>query len=348
MEPLISVIVPVYNTRPYLKRCVESLLAQTWPRLEIILVDDGSPDGAGAVCDAYAARDPRVRVIHQENRGLAAARNAGLAAAEGELIAWTDSDDWMLPGMLTALGEGLLESGCGLALCGCLLVSERGAVPRLPPGGVLTAREALGLLYRGELQNWVWNKLAPRELYRGITFPEGEDFEDIRVMDRLFARAGRILSIPRPLCCYRQRGDSIAGSLSLEKKLALCRAARERCSRVLREDPGFSADVMGGYLIACTALGEALAAAAPEERRRLAGEVEAALDFLARRRALALEGYPGRAGGLKLRLLLSRRPWAWKLLSAVTRRRAAAAPLTSSLFTIHSSLASPDPDRRGR
>ena len=91
MEPLISVIVPVYNTRPYLKRCVESLLAQTWPRLEIILVDDGSPDGAGAVCDAYGARFPQVRVIHQENRGLARARNTGLRAARMVSVACQSS-----------------------------------------------------------------------------------------------------------------------------------------------------------------------------------------------------------------------------------------------------------------
>ena len=320
MEPLISVIVPVYNTRPYLKRCVESLLAQTWPRLEIILVDDGSPDGAGAVCDAYGARFPQVRVIHQENGGLARARNTGLRAARGDYIGWVDSDDWAAPDLFAYLAGGLRRTGCDLALCGWWLVRGEEAAAAPLREAVLPSREAQGLLYRGRIQNWVWNKLAPRELYRGISFPEGRDFEDIHVMYRLFRRARRILVLPEPKYYYRQREDSISRRPDIGKKLELCQAMEERYRRVVREDPGFGPDLMGGYLVACSALGQAVAAASPGERRKWEGQVGAALGFLARRRHEALEGYPGRAGRLKLALLLLRRPWSFRLGAAAAAR----------------------------
>lgn len=95
--PLISIIVPVYRTEQYLRQCVDSLLAQTYNRIEIILVDDGSPDGSGGICEEYAAKDPRVKVIHQENGGLSAARNTGLDHATGEYVMFVDSDDWISP-----------------------------------------------------------------------------------------------------------------------------------------------------------------------------------------------------------------------------------------------------------
>ena len=105
--PLITVIVPVYKVLPYLRRCVDSILHQTFTDFELILVDDGSPDGCGAVCDEYAAQDPRVRVIHKENGGLSSARNAGLAVARGELIWFIDSDDHIDPGLLEQAAEGI-------------------------------------------------------------------------------------------------------------------------------------------------------------------------------------------------------------------------------------------------
>ena len=98
-SPCVSVIVPVYKVAAYLPRCVDSILAQTWRNLEIILVDDGSPDECGSICDVYAEKDPRIRVIHKENGGLSSARNAGLDTASGEYIGFVDSDDWIEPEM---------------------------------------------------------------------------------------------------------------------------------------------------------------------------------------------------------------------------------------------------------
>jgi hypothetical protein len=314
VNPLVSVIVPVYKTEAYLRQCVESLLAQTWEPLEIILVDDGSPDGAGALCDAYGARFPQVRVIHQENGGVARARNAGLEAARGEYIAWVDSDDWAAPDMVEYLMEGLLRTGCSLAFCGCYLV-QGGMAAAVFPGeeGILPPREARRQLYADVIKNWLWNKLARRSLYEGLRFPEVENFEDIFLTHRLFRRAGAVLRLPEPKYYYRQRPDSLSHIPALGEKLALCRAFRERFREAAGEDPDLVPELMGSYLVGCSALGLAAAQAPREELRRRRGEIHEALEFLRRRRKEALAGYPGKAGGIKVWLLLREERWAFRL-----------------------------------
>lgn len=117
MEKLVSVIVPIYNVEPYLERCVDSILAQTYRHLEVILVDDGSPDGCGAICDRYVSADARVHVIHKQNGGLSSARNAGLDAATGDYVMFTDSDDWIEPEMVSVLLRGITENDADIATC---------------------------------------------------------------------------------------------------------------------------------------------------------------------------------------------------------------------------------------
>lgn len=124
---LLSVIIPVYKVESYLDQCVESILAQTYTNLEVILVDDGSPDRCGAMCDIWAAKDSRIRVIHKENGGVCSARNAGLDAARGEFVAFVDSDDWLDPGMYDAMMAQIREHGCDIVLCDCLKEFPEGA-----------------------------------------------------------------------------------------------------------------------------------------------------------------------------------------------------------------------------
>ena len=114
----ISIIVPVYKVEPYLRKCLDSIVGQTYQKLEIILVDDGSPDSCGAICDAYAARDERIRVIHKENGGVASARNAGLDAATGDYIGWVDSDDWIEADMFECLLKGAEDYDADIVVCG--------------------------------------------------------------------------------------------------------------------------------------------------------------------------------------------------------------------------------------
>ncbi len=126
MAQLVSVIVPIYKVEAYLERCVDSILAQTYPALEVILVDDGSPDGCGDICERYAGQDARVRVVHKENGGLSSARNAGLDVATGEFVMFTDSDDWIEPEMVSVLHDGITQNEADIVTCNVRSVSTSG------------------------------------------------------------------------------------------------------------------------------------------------------------------------------------------------------------------------------
>ena len=117
-EPMVSVIVPIYNVEKYLKRCIDSILNQTYKNLEIILVDDGSPDKCPQICDEYAKSDKRIKVIHKQNAGVSAARNDGLAIAQGDLIGFVDSDDFIHPSMYEEMVNYLVSQDCDLVSCG--------------------------------------------------------------------------------------------------------------------------------------------------------------------------------------------------------------------------------------
>lgn len=217
---LISVIVPVYNVEPYLRRCVDSILHQTYRNLEILLVDDGSTDGSGTLCDAYARQDARVRVIHQNNQGQAAARNHGIDRARGQYLSFADSDDFMEARMLETLYQDAVEAGVMLAVVGYRKVSDAGAAPA-PAGGtgpeIMSGKEAIdSLLLTEEIGDFPWNKLYDRRLFDGIHYPEGYIFEDLGTTYRLVERCPRISFRREALYNYYQRADS---TLNREKKL---------------------------------------------------------------------------------------------------------------------------------
>ncbi len=215
---LISVIVPVYNVRAYLPACLDSLLSQTYEALEIVLVDDGSTDGSAALCDEYAARDPRVRVVHQPNAGVSAARNAGLAAASGELIGFADGDDWAEPTLFERLERALREADAQAAMCGYIEYlpgPERPKLLRCPPrAGAAEEREALyWALTRGGYFTAVWNKLFRRELIwqngQALAFdPTLAIGEDETWLLRALCRARRVALDPEALYHWRCRMES--------------------------------------------------------------------------------------------------------------------------------------------
>lgn len=176
---MISIIVPVYRVEQYLVKCVESLLGQTYRETEIILVDDGSPDQCGAICDGYAARDSRIRVIHQPNGGVSSARNAGLAAASGEYIGFVDPDDWVQPDMYERMLEEMTARQADLVICGYQYHHEDGSVDetRLYPERDTEVIDRKELLKRfGDMPPTVrhvtWNKLFRRSLLRELRFDE--------------------------------------------------------------------------------------------------------------------------------------------------------------------------------
>ena len=212
---LISVIVPVYKVEAYLDKCVQSIVDQTYQNLEIILVDDGSPDRCGEMCDAWAARDERIKVIHRENGGLSDARNAGMEIATGEYMGFVDSDDYIAPDMYRLLLERMTADGSDIAACGVEMVFEDGTPTRmLTPAGSqsLDNRQAMESIVReSHLLQPVWYKLYKTDLIRDIPFAVGKYHEDVFWSWQAVARAQKISVFDTPCYYYLQRGGSIMG-----------------------------------------------------------------------------------------------------------------------------------------
>lgn len=219
--PLISVIVPVYNVERYLRQGIDSILGQTHRSLEILLVDDGSPDGCPAICDDYARQDARVRVIHQANQGLSAARNSGLDAATGDFIAFVDSDDWIESDMLASLLNGLRKHDADIAGCLPIPEIEDGITVHFPlespdsPVRLDRVSALQELLRDRRLRNFSWSYLYRAKVFDGVRFPNGKRFEDIHTTYRTFMRAHHVVAMPFAKYHYRIRKGSItqAGGL---------------------------------------------------------------------------------------------------------------------------------------
>lgn len=216
LKPLISVVVPIYNVERYLDGCVSSIAAQSYENLEIILVDDGSPDGCPSICDAWAERDRRIKVIHKENGGLSDARNAGMAAASGEYICFIDSDDRLDREYLRTLYRAMTRMNADIAECGISYVDENGGILRQRSAQQekrLDRMEALRCLI---LENGVfppvWNKLYRRSLVADIPFAVGKCNEDEFWTYQAFDRIEAMAIVPEPLYHYLQRGSSIIGT----------------------------------------------------------------------------------------------------------------------------------------
>ena len=214
-QPEISIIVPVYKTERFLSACISSILAQTFTDFELILVDDGSPDSCPALCDAAAAKDSRIRVIHQKNCGLSGARNAGLDAAEGEWIAFVDSDDTITPDFCAKLYHAAQEAGAQMAVCNYRQVDE--ALTPIREQYLHVRREVLTpeqALEHSTLLPYmvVWNKLYHRSIFAQLRFAEGKLNEDTLLIAYAYEKADRIANIPDVLYLYRKVAGSIVNS----------------------------------------------------------------------------------------------------------------------------------------
>ena len=229
-NPLVSVIVPVYNVLPYLGQALDSVLAQTHRNLEIVVVDDGSTDGSSKLCDEYARRDGRVAVIHQKNCGLSAARNIGVDNATGNWILFLDSDDWMEPNTVEAL---LREAGAtGADIICCQRITEQVGASTAPQETQHTLYESDDALFAhvcsGKIGPVAWGKLYRARLFDGIRYPEGRVFEDLATTWRIIGRASHVACIPDALFHYRLRQSSIARGHSMDSLVDYWTAYVER------------------------------------------------------------------------------------------------------------------------
>lgn len=223
-DKLISVIVTAYNIENYLPRCVDSLLAQTYEPMEIILVDDGSTDGTAGICDEYARKSSLIRVIHKENGGPSSARNEGLKIAKGDYIGYVDGDDWTEPDMYKDMLRACLDTGAQIAICSYRQVGE-GAEEVHPTGKVLSLsrQEALELYISGNPQyhiyHSVWSKLFERKVIEDIRFPEGRKSEDIMYTTWALTRASKCVFLDTLYYNYMvDRSGSIMNSRLHERR----------------------------------------------------------------------------------------------------------------------------------
>ncbi len=253
--PLISVIVPVYKVETVLRRCVDSLLAQTYPHVEIILVNDGSPDGSPAICDEYAAQNDRVQVVHRENGGLSAARNSGIDASHGEHLAFVDSDDYVAEDYLAFMYDLLSQNGADIAACGAATVHFSGNITVETEDTsvhVIDSREALErMCYNDQFYVTTWDKLYRRSLFDDIRFPEGKLFEDTGTTYRLVDKAQTIVYSFVPKYFYVRAENSITSGKFSMKKLDYVEMADAMAAYITENYPDLTLAARRKQLHAC-------------------------------------------------------------------------------------------------
>lgn len=232
MIPKISIIVPIYNVEKYLRRCVNSILEQEFEEFELILVNDGSPDNCGEICNEYSLIDNRVKVIHKKNGGLSSARNAGLNIARGEFVGFVDSDDWINIKMYKILYELCIKYNCDISECCYKKTNKYVSViedDKEYDIKVLNNIEALEAMYKDEFygSTVTWNKLYKKSLFHNISFPEGKLNEDQFTTHKLYYESKSIVCINRQLYYYYQSEQSIMRSKFSMKKLDAIEALEE-------------------------------------------------------------------------------------------------------------------------
>ena len=225
MENMISVIVPVYNVAAYLPECLESILDQDYENLEIILIDDGSTDGSSEICDKYAERDLRIKVIHQKNGGAANAKNAGLRIASGEYLSFVDSDDYLEPGAYSHMVGLLQTTGADVVQCAYQDVFRDKSEERIkkPGRSVLNNTEYLSWFTSDWTCGLLWDKLYRRSVFEGIFFEEGHRIDDEYFTYWGIMNSGKICTDDRIIYNYRKRRSSVMRSPASGEQILLDR-----------------------------------------------------------------------------------------------------------------------------
>ena len=212
MKDLISIIVPVYKVEAYLDACVESILAQTHRELEVILVDDGSPDNCPQMCDAWAEKDGRIRVLHKDNGGAAAARNAGLDIARGAYIGFVDSDDMIRPDMYEVLLDALHRSDKKIACCRSGWTPGQPYTEKIPQTREMDTEETVKAILTRRVGTALWRRLYHKSVWDGVRLPEGEINEDYPVLIPTVVAAGGTVEVGERLYFYRPTPDSVTAT----------------------------------------------------------------------------------------------------------------------------------------
>ena len=262
MEDLISVIVPVYKVEKYLEKCVHSIANQTYSNLEIILVDDGSPDNSPQICDELAKKDNRIKVIHKENGGLSSSRNAGLEVFNGQYVAFIDSDDTIEPTFIEDLYKALMENDCDLAVCGVKCVNENDeelSLENVLPYKKIDLENKFDLLFEKNLVTSIisCNKLYARHIFEKIRYAEGRIHEDEFIIYDIIDNVKQgIALVDKPLYLYLKRSGSITAKQKASVKMFdYVYAMKERLEKVgtgLRYYPMAVVQLFNAYITVYT------------------------------------------------------------------------------------------------
>lgn len=276
--PEISVIVPIYKVEAYLRRCVDSILAQTFTDYELWLVDDGSPDKCGEICDEYAKRDARIRVIHKPNGGLSDARNAALDQATGNYISFVDSDDWVTPDFLESLYHALVDNRADLAVCNIIkAIDGKELINDYKPAEketVVTGDAMFDTLYRPS----ACNKLYPARIFKSLRYPKGRLYEDLFIYHDILAQVKKLIYTGKDSYNYFVRNDSIMHAEYRLKCTDIIDGCDARARKLDELGQTFHATKARLHIYSQTALAFAkLSPSVPEKALRLA-EIKAIYD----------------------------------------------------------------------
>ena len=261
-QPLISVIIPVYNGEKYLQQCIDSIINQTYPNWELLLIDDGSKDSSGTICDEYAERYTQISVIHQKNAGQAAARNAGVAMAKGEYVSFVDCDDWMESDMFATMIDTLQREQAEVIVCG--YKEEYGSYQKGLNGDgskkVYEASDALKLVLQGRIGSYLWSMLFSREVVQE-PMPDLNPYEDHATIFKWIAHARRVVVLHRAFYHYRQIESSSLHTYNPKKGNHYFLAVKERYHYISDHNllPGWEAQNLRIYLRSCIKLAKDLA-----------------------------------------------------------------------------------------
>ena len=231
MKDLISVIVPIYNVEKYLNKCIESIINQTYKNLEIILVDDGSPDNCPQICDEYAKKDGRIKVIHKENGGLSSARNVGIDVAMGEYLTFIDSDDYVEPNFIEVLYQSLVNNDADISMCGINKIQADKIQEIIVENQILDKDSFWNFFYYGNgtpIGVVAWNKIYKKNIFKDIRYPLGKINEDEFVIHKIVDKCNKISITNEALYNYIQRDGSIIHSKKSIKNLDVYEALENR------------------------------------------------------------------------------------------------------------------------
>ncbi len=308
MNNLVSVIIPVYKVASTLRSSVASVIAQTYRDLEIILVDDGSPDECPAICDELAHTDERIKVIHKPNGGLSDARNAGFAIAQGDIIGFVDSDDTVEPEMIQAMLEAMRAEDADIACC-CVrkIYRDHEVVQEFPRTRIYSKRKAMYEIVKNrDLESFAWNKLYRREVLGDVPFAVGRVFEDMIAMPAIFQRAHKVVHVNKMLYNYYRRDNTILGTWNLNVQAEFTHAHQDRYLQIQPLWPEFGPLMIERYASSLNDLCNRALESSPEEVRAQAELLSTTLyPFYKEHRAL-LEPYATEAALKKYEVLLGK------------------------------------------